>query len=69
MQVWAKERQEGCSKNFDENFASEKGHFWRESILEIHEFGLSSRSTSPYLCESMEIFVKIAFWRLHTPPF
>jgi hypothetical protein len=69
-QVWAKERQGGCLKNFDEKFASnydffpeisEKGHFWHNSSLEIHKFSLNSRITSPYLCESVKIFVKISF--------
>ena len=37
--------------------------------LEIREFGLNSRSTISFLCESVEFFVKIAFWSLDTPPF
>ena len=75
-QVWAKERQGGCLKNFDEKFAQENG-FWSidfkkrvflcQYSLEMHRIGLDFTNKKLCVCvsESMECSIEITLLRLY----
>ena len=57
----------GFFRNYDFGHKfSEKRYFWCQSSLEIHTIGLTSRSRSPRLCDSMKFSIEMTLWNLYS---